>query len=417
MCIFNYTNNIFSVISVLVFVLAMGIIHVVGYFYVSERHFDNMIDNLEASPLFNLHLSDTPCSNSKVVFYTWGGRAKRETYYDNDFKERVKVTVYDVTDLVKVYGKYFCYDHISYRNLLRNGQIIKKGTECPSQYSKNCGRIDTLNQELCIEEGNNCPLSDVGIDQNYDSENYYYENNIYYNKNGFNANNKTIIGKLILSEGQPCYAAKDYLWRKFLSDEAVGTKLECSLEIFGKKIDDRYENKGTITYKRVYEDNLPSESKKEMLEKVGNQQVSLYKRIFLGINKECDEQSSITKEKQETLEYHQSNEVVMTYVEAIFITIVFGFASIGMIFQHYCDRCYISDCYVSTMGISSLINGLMIFVAFICRSIFLGKVISNTLEYDCSDEITNEFFENFERSKIERIRIILRICCSTTTAT
>ena len=142
-----------------------------------------------------------------------------------------------------------------------------------------------------------------------------------------------------------------------------------------------------------------------MLKKVVNQQVSLYKRIFLGINKECDEQSSITKEKQETLEYHQSNEVVMTYVEAIFITIVFGFASIGMIFQHYCDRCYISDCYVSTMGISSLINGLMIFVAFICRSIFLGKVISNTLEYDCSDEITNEFFRNESENTKKFIKI------------
>ena len=176
--------------------------------------------------------------------------------------------------------------------------------------------------------------------------------------------------------------------------------MECSLEIFGKKIDDRYENKGAITYKRIYEDNLPSESKSEMLKKVGNQKVSIYKRIFLGINKECDEQSSITKEKQETLERHQSNEVILTYVEAIYITIVFGFASIGMIFHIFCQFS-IGDCFVNTMGISSFINGIMIFIAFICRSVFLGKVISNTLEYDCSDEITNEFFRNeSENTKI-----------------
>ena len=380
------------------------IIHFISLFLIRVSQLNNLYDSFEASPLFDFHLSDTSCLDREdaVVFHEWGGRI--EWYWNNRRNQFDSKTV-DKTNLTRLYGKYFCYTKISYKDLLYNNQIIKKGEQCSGKYNKNCGVIDTLGQELCIEEGNNCPLSDVGIDQNYDSENYYYENNIYYNKNGFNANNKTIIGKLILSEGQPCYATKDYLWRKFLSDEAVGTKLECSLEIFGKKIDDRYENKGAITYKRVYEDNLPSESKNEMLKKVGNQQVSLYKKIFLGINKECDEQSSITKEKQETLEYHQSNEVVMTYVEAIFITIVFGFASIGMIFQHYCDRCYISDCYVSTMGISSLINGLMIFVAFICRSIFLGKVISNTLEYDCSDEINNEFFRNESENTKKFIKI------------
>jgi len=69
---------------------------------------------------------------------------------------------------------------------------------------------------------------------------------------------------------------------------------------------------------------------------------TIYDYPFLGINKECDEQSSITKEKQETLEYHQSNEVVMTYVEAIFITIVFGFASIGMIFHIFCQLYFLN---------------------------------------------------------------------------
>jgi hypothetical protein len=71
-----------------------------------------------------------------------------------------------------------------------------------------------LEQQLCIKEEENCPLYDVGIDQNNDTENYNYDNNIYYNNNNFTGN-KTIIGKLLLSDGQPCYANKDYLWRKF----------------------------------------------------------------------------------------------------------------------------------------------------------------------------------------------------------
>ena len=33
---------------------------------------------------------------------------------------------------------------------------IKNGTECPKEYNKNCGRIDTLNQQLCIKENKKC---------------------------------------------------------------------------------------------------------------------------------------------------------------------------------------------------------------------------------------------------------------------
>ena len=57
------------------------------------------------------------------------------------------------------------------------------------------------------------------------------------------------------------------------------------------------------------------------------------------------------------------------------------------------------------VGKSSFINGIMIFIAFICRSVFLSKVISNTLEYDCSDEITNEFFRNESENTKKFIKI------------
>ena len=56
-----------------------------------------------------------------------------------------------------------------------NGQIIKKGTKCPSEYPKNCGRIDTLEQELCIKENEKCPLYDAGIGNQTDLDNYKYD--------------------------------------------------------------------------------------------------------------------------------------------------------------------------------------------------------------------------------------------------
>ena len=57
--------------------------------------------------------------------------------------------------------------------------------------------------------GEKCPLYDVGIGQNTDTINYVSkgatEGNAYYNNEDYNNPNKKIIGKLILNEGQPCY--------------------------------------------------------------------------------------------------------------------------------------------------------------------------------------------------------------------
>ena len=59
--------------------------------------------------------------------------------------------------------------------------------------------------------------------------------------------------------------------------------------------DERYEDIGQITYKKLYEDNLNKESKEILLEKVKDEKVTLYKREFLGIDKICDEKLKIYK--------------------------------------------------------------------------------------------------------------------------
>ena len=120
----------------------------------------------------------------------------------------------DPVDITKINGKYFCYKNISYIDLLNNGQIIKNGTKCPHEYKKNWGKIDTLNQELCIKENEKCPLYDIGIGIKPDKINYNYNenSNIYFNNDNYNAINKTIIAKLILNDGQPCYNLNEKLW-------------------------------------------------------------------------------------------------------------------------------------------------------------------------------------------------------------
>ena len=125
-------------------------------------------------------------------------------------------------------------------------------------YPQDCGTIDTLDQHLCIETGENCPLYDVGIigtDEPLNKDHYTYvtEADIYYNDNTYKTTDQKIIGKLILNDGQPCYRLEEKLWREFHSKEAGYEHLKCELEIFGETIDNRWIKKGDITYKKLYE--------------------------------------------------------------------------------------------------------------------------------------------------------------------
>ena len=112
----------------------------------------------------------------------------------------------------------------------------------------------------------------------------------------------------------------------------------------------------------------------------------------------------ISQEKNDKLESDQSSEVILLYIETGFITIVYGIATIGMILHAFCHFS-IGDCFVNTMGISSFISGIMIFISMICRSVFISKIVKNSsFSYDCSDPITNEFINN--ESKIAKSFIV-----------
>ena len=171
-----------------------------------------------------------------------------------------------------------CYKYISYKKLLYNGQIIKKEEKCENNYNKDCGTIDTLNQHLCIKDNEICPLYDVGIGNNYLSNNYNYNKDadVYYNNQNYNYSIKKIIGKLILNDGKPCYKLSEKLWKKFYSKELTQEHLKCDLDIFGKLNDDRYDNKGNIAYKKIYEDNLSSGNQYLILDNIKMKKSFLY---------------------------------------------------------------------------------------------------------------------------------------------
>ena len=398
MCLFSELKADWFVIVDFATILIIAIVHFVFFFLIKETDFENIFDTFESSPLFDFNIGTICGANSHVVFHTWKGREEIDYYYANGHT-RSRTKIVDVTDITKINGYLFCYKYISYKDLLYNGQIIKKGERCPQQYEYNCGIIDTLEQELCIKNGDKCPLYDVGIGQNIDTTNYISESetegNVYYNNEHYNDPNKRIIGKLILNEGQPCYRLNEKKWRTFVSEEAGEENFGCKLEVFGKLEDGRYHYQGNITYEKLYNDNLGSNYNifKDKIEELQNYKVSLYKREFLGIDKSCDEKTNIKKDDSQKLKKNQEMETICLLVEAI---IIFSFL-LGLALYPCISFCKIKkrkqnskvswyDVFFGFLIICLMLN----LICTICQAVFLGRIIKYDLSYDCSDEKTNE---------------------------
>ena len=403
-------NKYISIIVIIIFLL-LSVLHFVFCFFIKESDFGNVFDTLESSPLFNFQLNKTNCLwNSYIIFHKWEGRIKRSFYYHNGIRSSTKIV--DETNIDKINGYKFCYKHIPYKNLLYNGQIIKNEEDCPEKYNKSCGIIDTLNQKLCIKDEEKCPLYDVGIGQNENIDNYTYDkgesnSDIYYNNDNYDNPDKKIIGKLILNEGQPCYRLNEKLWRQFDSDEAGEEHLKCELEIFGKLNDDRYENKGDITYRQLYIDNLSNENFNLIKDDLDGEKVSLYKREFLGIDKTCDEKSDINKDQYKKLNKYQREEQDCLIYE---FYLIFFFLLVLIIFtiKECCKYQYDWGALNFFVFIYLIINSILLLIFIICHSVFLKRISNNDISYNCSDDITNEVLRK-ERDNTKKTILYTKI--------
>ena len=391
-CFDKLKNKYFVSIEYILFIL-LTILHFVTFFFIKKVDYQNIFDVFESSPLFNFSIESNCIEKSNVVFHLWKGKKKNKN--SDAFFTGVKTEIVDETNIVKINGYFFCYNHISYRDLLYKNQIIKKEEQCGIDYPKDCGTIDTLEQHLCIRNEESCPLYDVGIGKYNNSEDFKYnkgapDSDIYYNNNNYNDTDKKIIGKLILNDGQPCYKINEKLWRKFDSKEAGKTHLKCKIEIFGKSTDDRYINKGDITYAQIYKDNLGYNFNLVSDDLNYDEKVSLYKREFLGIDKTCDENSNIDINNYNKLEENQIMIKAFLLVEFIVIIVNLLMLVVSIIqdrcrkHEWTCNYCF-SFCVL-------LFLLLFLFVWIICQGVFLGRINHYNFTYYCSDEITNEVF-------------------------
>ena len=308
-------KNVFIIIlNIYIFILT--IIHFISFFFIKKSDFENIIESYEFSPLFDFTINIYCGFKSNIIFHKWEGRKR--------FKGKLE-RIEDKTEIVFINGVKFCYNkENTYKDLLYNDQIINENETCKNGF-KSCGIIDTLNQILCVENNETCPLYDVKIGYQKDKENeYIYDpmTNISYNNENYKGEKK-IIGKIILNDGQPCLSPNEKLWKKFNKKEAGNGHLKCKKTIKNYKNDVRYEEIGKITYKKLYEDNLNTECKDLLLDKIKDEQVSLYKREFIGINKLCDEKSNFSKNKSDKLRKNQQRAKNLLLIESIFLLLPF----------------------------------------------------------------------------------------------
>ena len=380
---------------ILVFFIAMtviSLIHFIFYFFFKVTDYNNITNTLESYPLFNFHLTTGGCGpgNDYIIFHEWKGLEISERYYDyRSHKYKTRKIIKGEKEITKIHNNFFCYQKKkSYKELLYNNQIIKKNEECPLGY-KNCGIIDTLEQKLCMPQGEECPLYDLGLaeDNNVDPNFYIYIDSakVYYNKNTYDDINKKIIGKIIFSEKEPCYKIEEKLWRSFIEEEVEKSHLECELEILGRKTDERYQKKGYISYFDFYNGNLDYESLGYFSwDQLKNEYLFLYKREFLGIDRACDEQSELFHGKYEKLKTAQEGEKILLIVEPVFVFFSFFFTIYAICKGHFVK----ASCMICIFSIG---YPLLFGVCIICQVVFLAIIIHNELPpYECSDKITNE---------------------------
>ena len=391
MCLIDRFYKAPIIFAEIIVIIIASILHIIFGFMRKGPDF-NTYELFNSSPFFDFSLNDNCSDKSYNVFHTWEGWMKKIFSIP---KDKYVWVIRDKTNITKINGKYFCYNFISYKDLLNNGQIIKQGTECPKEYNKNCGRIDTLNQELCIKEDEKCPLNDIGIGEPPDNISYIYnkESNIYYNNDNYNITNKAIIGRLILNDGQPCYQSTEKLWKKFANSEATETHLNCTnIQIFNKVSDDRYIEKGEITYKKLYEENLNEKAKNITINNVtDNEIVHLYKREFYGIDKECDKKFNLIDDFKDLKNIQDFDKLIQT-MEGIIIAVVVIPFFLCLEIAFYCSKLgMISQKVYFWMYLLYII----IICCFLsCHTIAYIKMReSDYSNYNCSDSIINEIIK------------------------
>ena len=219
---------------------------------------------------------------------------------------------------------------------------VLKDEDCQNGYKK-CGKLDEMDNYLCIPNDEDCPINDIiitkEISQELEKQNYSYINisrssqkYFYYTNNS----NKSVIAKLKVAEGKLCmdrtYFYTDY--PQYILDnnfKYYGCKHKINGEVY-----ENIEALDNITKDEFYNDSNLSLKKYFAMWKYDyplyslNANMSLYPKRYIGYNKKCLKKhgaldinsSPFTEEKinktNEIISYVLSKSSVIKWLSIIF---------------------------------------------------------------------------------------------------
>ena len=191
-------------------------------------------------------------------------------------------------NLYKYRNKYF---NIKRENLytFQKNLIVPSYKPCPKG-KKKCGILDSLDNILCLNESEKCPINDIIINNNEKMDGY---NSFELNEGKYfhftnRLTDKHIISDLSVFFQQPCPYSQDNFWEKFFKNENDEGSLDCKKS--KGEFDYRYKYLDKYNLSLFYKDNyIFYESDYKILipekrEKFFSSEIELYKRDYIAIN-------------------------------------------------------------------------------------------------------------------------------------
>lgn len=356
--------------------------------YPSVIEIYNLDASLDSYVLTDFGLRDsTESYNILGPFHKWGGSEEEicTKVYEGVCIES-SLQKYDAVNISKISNKYATGKiYKKYIDLLKNGNIISSKDSCEKNL-KNCGKIDTLGQQLCLPINIKCPIQDLRVGNKrysgYDNILYEYKDKVSEYVSYTNGNTEsTIIGNISLSFGPPCINTNEESWVKIGQREKDET-IKCKREMNGIKTDLRYHSAGNISVINIYQSNLQEKAFNSIYNDIIGHYLGIYIRPFIGININCLNDSKFDYDKFKSM--IEAVNYIYRFTKAYCVLTPFFFIIIILIAKgkiHDFIQAWILVFVV-------FFNSFLILNHYACLD-FLTDAI-----HDCSDEFTNTLYKD-----------------------
>ena len=291
---------------------------------------------------------------------------------------------------------------------------VLEGENCKAGY-KNCGKLDDMNNYLCISNEEECPINDIiesnerlpDLEQNYSYTNISDNKYFYYT----NSSDKPIISKLKVTEGKLCIDRTYYYteYPQYILDNNFAY-YSCKTKIEGERYEKDFQILDTRKKRDFYLDsnidmasiyseknspyfNFPLYSLEANM--------SLYAKRYIGYNKECLKKNGAFDLNNSPFREENINKLNDILSKSISKNDVIKWLSIIFFILEIlsCSALNIdSETYSCFIWLWAFINCVL----YIPLAVLLFKNMSRIIKFKelplCGNNITNKKFEFFHSS-------------------